>query len=200
MVSPRRIGSPDAKNREVLLDATEQLIIEEGYASVSSRRVADKAGLKPQLVHYYFRTMDDLFLALLQRNGEVGLAVQAAALASDRPLTALWEFNRVSASTGLAMELAAMANHRKTVRDEVARWAQRFRDAELAAMPDLLRRYHVDSDQWSPAAVVIAMASIPRVVALEQAMGMSGGHEETMAYVEALIRDLEERAAANGEA
>ena len=46
MTSPRRIGAPDAKNRVVLLDAAEQLLIEEGYAAVTSRRVADRAGLK----------------------------------------------------------------------------------------------------------------------------------------------------------
>ncbi len=55
MTSARRIGAPDAKNRGVLLDTAEQLMIEEGYAAVTSRRVASEAGLKPQLVHYYFR-------------------------------------------------------------------------------------------------------------------------------------------------
>ncbi len=73
MTTSRRIGgAPDAKNRGVLLDAAEALMLEEGYAAVTSRRVADKAGLKPQLVHYYFRTMDDLFLAVFRRRAEQG--------------------------------------------------------------------------------------------------------------------------------
>lgn len=72
MASARRIGAPDAKNRIVLLDAAEQLMIEEGYVAVTSRRVAERAGLKPQLVHYYFRTMDDLFLAVFVRRAEEG--------------------------------------------------------------------------------------------------------------------------------
>ena len=73
MASARRIGAPDAKNRGVLLDAAEQLLLEEGYAAVTSRRVAERAGLKPQLVHYYFRTMEDLFLAVFRRRAEEGL-------------------------------------------------------------------------------------------------------------------------------
>ena len=81
MTSARRIGAPDAKNRVVLLDAAEQLLLEEGYASVTSRRVAEKAGLKPQLVHYYFRTMEDLFLAVFRRMAEAGLSVLTTALA-----------------------------------------------------------------------------------------------------------------------
>ena len=86
MTSARRIGAPEAKNRVVLLDAAEQLLLEEGYASVTSRRVAEKAGLKPQLVHYYFRTMEDLFLAVFHRRAEEGLAVLTTALQSPQPL------------------------------------------------------------------------------------------------------------------
>src|ERR1700689_5682540 len=90
MTSARRIGAPDAKNRSVLLDAAEQLMIEEGYAAVTSRRVAEKAELKPQLVHYYFRTMDDLFLAAFRRRAEEGLEAQARGLQARQPLWALW--------------------------------------------------------------------------------------------------------------
>src|SRR5258705_13804887 len=90
MASARRIGAPDAKNRVVLLDAAEQLLLEEGYAAVTSRRVADAAGLKPQLVHYYFRTMEDLFLAVFQRRAEEGHGELTTALASPPPLGALW--------------------------------------------------------------------------------------------------------------
>ena len=66
---------PDAKNRGVLLDAAEQLMLEDGYAAVTSRRVAERAGLKPQLVHYYFRTMDELFIEVFRRRAEAGAAV-----------------------------------------------------------------------------------------------------------------------------
>src|SRR5277367_6720993 len=84
MTSARRIGAPDAKNRGVLLDAAEQLMFQEGYAAVTSRRVAEKAALKPQLVHYYFRTMDDLFLAAFRRRAEEGLQAQARVLQARR--------------------------------------------------------------------------------------------------------------------
>ncbi len=84
MTSARRIGAPDAKNRAVLLDAAEQLMLEEGYAAVTSRRVAERAALKPQLVHYYFRTMDELFLAAFRRRAEQGLEVHAHGVAGAR--------------------------------------------------------------------------------------------------------------------
>ena len=79
MASPRRIGAPDAKNRTVLLDAAETVMIEHGYAAVSSRRIAEQAGLKPQLVHYYFRSMDELLFEVCRRRAEEGLEYQASA-------------------------------------------------------------------------------------------------------------------------
>src|SRR5690349_20615746 len=50
--------------------ATAQIMLEEGYAASTSRRVAAKAGVKPALVHYYFPSMDDLFLAVLRDSAE----------------------------------------------------------------------------------------------------------------------------------
>ena len=101
MASERRIGAPDAKNRTVLLDAAERLMLEEGYAAVTSRRVAEKAGLKPQLVHYYFRTMEDLYLAVFRRRAEQGLEAQAQALKSAQPLWALWRYSSDPRVTGV---------------------------------------------------------------------------------------------------
>ena len=93
MASPRRMGSPEAKNRAALLDAAEQIMLEEGYPAASSRRVAEKAGLKHQLVHYYFHGMDELFTASFRRSAERGLRVQAEALKSPQPLWALWRWH-----------------------------------------------------------------------------------------------------------
>ena len=68
----------------------ERLLLEEGYAAVTSRRVAAKAGLKPQLVHYYFRTMDDLFLEVFRRRAEEGFAQFERAIADEPSLRTIW--------------------------------------------------------------------------------------------------------------
>src|SRR6188472_3336732 len=113
MASARRIGAPDAKNRGVLLDAAEELLLQEGYAAVTSRRVAAAAGLKPQLVHYYFRTMDDLFLELFRRRAEENVVRFERAIAQDGSLTNLWQLNKDSRGAVFTLEFMALANHRK---------------------------------------------------------------------------------------
>src|ERR1700741_3492798 len=70
MASERRNGEESASTRTAILDATAQIMREEGYAAVRSRKVAGRAGLKSQLAHYHFGTMDELFLALYQRYEE----------------------------------------------------------------------------------------------------------------------------------
>jgi AcrR family transcriptional regulator len=187
----RRIGAPDAKNRSVLLDAAERLMVEEGYAAVTSRRVAEKAGLKPQLVHYYFRSMDELFLEIFRRRSEEGLVAQARALASPQPLRALWEFSTDPTATALTMEFIALANHRKVLKAEIARYAERFREQQTAAMEGLAARYGVDPAEFSPMALMVLMTSVSRVLVMERELGMAAGHTEIVELVERWLRRLE---------
>jgi AcrR family transcriptional regulator len=191
MTSARRIGGPDAKNRAVLLDAAEQLMLEEGYAAVTSRRLAGRAGLKPQLVHYYFRTMDELFLAVFRRQAEHGLAVQARALESPQPLWALWRFGTDPGFTRMTMEFMALANHRKEMRAEIAYYAERFRDEQRKAVSTALERYGLATHDVPPVVWTVLMTSVSRVLVLEQALGMSAGHTETVAFVERYLHRLE---------
>jgi AcrR family transcriptional regulator len=191
MTSARRIGAPDAKNRGVLLDAAEQLMLEEGYAAVTSRRVAEKAALKPQLVHYYFRTMDDLFLAAFRRRAEEGLEAQAHALQSPQPLWALWRFSTDPAATAITMEFVALANHRKALKAEIAYYAERFREEQQKALSTVLQRYGKTAAEVPPLVWSVLMTSVSRVLVMEQALGMSAGHAETVEFVERYLDRLE---------
>ena len=191
MTSARRIGAPDAKNRGVLLDAAEHLMLEEGYAAVTSRRVAEKAALKPQLVHYYFRTMDDLFLAAFRRRAEQGLEVQAQVLQARQPLWALWRFSTDPAATAITMEFIALANHRKALKAEIAYYAGRFREEQRKALTTILDRYDVAGVKIPPLVWSVLMTSVSRVLVIEQALDMSAGHRETVEIVEDYLRHLE---------
>jgi AcrR family transcriptional regulator len=184
MTSTRRIGAEDSASRSALLDAALQLMLEEGYAAVTSRRVAARAGLKPQLVHYYFRTMDDLFLALVRRGAEQNLERQAEALASPQPLRALWELNNDPSGTTLTMELSSLANHRKAIRAELGTLAEEFRRLQSEALASALASYGVDPDELPTDAVLVLITGIARLLVLEEALGMSTGHAEMRALVE----------------
>jgi AcrR family transcriptional regulator len=191
MTSGRRIGAEHSTSRAALLDAALELMLEEGYASVTSRKVAARAGLKPQLVHYYFRTMDDLFLALFRRGAERNLERHARALAADQPLWALWTFSNEPAGTALTVEFTALANHRKTIRAEIAAYAERFRRQQTEALAPVLGHRGVDPEQLPPIALLVLMTAVSRTVAMEAGLGMSLGHAEARAMVERYLTEIE---------
>lgn len=67
MTSPargRRPGAPDT--RAEILAAARELFAARGFARTTIRAVAGRAGVDPALVHHYFGTKDDLFIAALE--------------------------------------------------------------------------------------------------------------------------------------
>lgn len=191
MAATRRIGAEDSKTRAALLDAALKLMLEEGYAAVTSRRVAAKAGLKPQLVHYYFRTMDDLFIALFRSGAEPNLELQAQALASPQPLRAWWDFISDPMWTAFLVEFMALANHRKAIKAEIAAYAERFRREQVDALASILEKYGVDPEEFPPDAALVLVTAISRILAMEEGLGLTTGHTETRALVERYLTRFE---------
>ena len=74
VASKRRFGPRNSEISHAIMDATEKVIRDEGYAAVSSRRVAEVADIQQSLVYYYFKSMDDLLVATFQRRTERGMA------------------------------------------------------------------------------------------------------------------------------
>ena len=52
--------------REAILDAARRTFAEQGYQQATIRGVAELAGVDPALVHHYFGTKQDLFVAAVQ--------------------------------------------------------------------------------------------------------------------------------------
>jgi AcrR family transcriptional regulator len=200
MATPRRVGTESSKTRAELLDVTERLMREGGYAAVSSRSVAKEAGVTPALIHYYFPTLDDLFLAVFRRGAEKNLERHARALASPQPLRALWDFSVEPAGTVLLTEFMALGNHRKTIRHEIAEYAERFRRQQADLLASRLQDYGIDPDEVPPLAILVLMATVSRGIVMEDALGSTTGHAETLDLVERLLQRFEGAAgsASNG--
>ena len=192
--TPRRLGAEDSKTRVRLLDAAEHLLLDEGYAAVTSRRVAAAAELKPQLVHYYFRTMDDLFIEVFRRRAEQNLERIDRAIAADSSLRSLWQLNADPRGASFMIEFVALAKHRPELRDEIARYAERHRDAQLDALTTALRSHGVHEEQLPPIAALLLMTGVAQLLAIEGNIGVTTGHGATLELIEETIRHLEARA------
>ena len=187
----RRQRREDSSTSTALLDATEQIMLEEGYAAVSSRRVASRAGVTGALVHYSFGTMDELFVAVFRRIAERSLERQARVLSSVQPLWGLWDSTRDQFNTALLMEFNALASHHQAVQDEIATYSRRFRRMQIDIVSGVLDSYGIDATAWPPVSIILLMTGISRFMMIEEAFEIDIGHSETVALVERLIRELE---------
>jgi AcrR family transcriptional regulator len=185
------MGTETSETRFKILDVTEKVMIEDGYAAVSSRRVAKEVGVTPALVHYYFATLDDLFLEVLRRRGTQQRERLERFLSGPQPLRALWSFSREQAGTVLLMEFMALSNHRKTIRKELAASAEEFRRIQLEVLAERIEEYGIDPEEFPLEAILVAIAALSRTVVMEQDLGMRTGLPETDALVERLLERYE---------
>ena len=194
MATSRRVGAESSETRAVLLDRAEALMLEEGYAAVTYRVLAARAGVTGGLVQYYFPTLDDLFLALLRRRSERNAERLQAALESrpDQPLRVVWEFSTDETSAALLTEFIALANHRKTIRSAILDVIEHTRRAQLQVLEERWDEYP-SLGGLSPEALLFLLHGIPKMVSLEEAVGMSSGHRDVLKFVEGRLDVLEPR-------
>lgn len=187
----RRIGREDSAAREAILDATEQVLRDKGHAALSSRQVAEVAGLKQQLIYYYFRTMDDLVLAAFQRRTTLSMRRFEAVLASDQPLHDLCDMIFNSTHARLTMEYMALALRKEALRAEVVRFTEETRSMQDALMERLLDRVGSDADMLRPSMLTVMISATARLLAIEQELGLTAGHADVRALFQWALERLE---------
>jgi TetR/AcrR family transcriptional regulator len=185
----RRMGVEGSTKRVCFVDAAEAILRDVGYPGISAREIAAKAKLKTQLLYYYFRTMDDVILAVVRRINERRLERFEAALASADPLTALWQLNSDPAGAALSAELTSIAIHRETIRTEIVRSARAFRKLQIKAVSRLLA-HHNNDVRYPAAGIVLIAVALGRTLVSESALGLTVGHAEALRIIERVMADF----------
>jgi TetR/AcrR family transcriptional regulator len=185
---PRRMGLEGSTMPALFLDAAEAVLRDEGYSGISARQVATKAGLKPQLLYYYFHTMDDLILAVIRRINERRLRRFGDAVASSDPLMALWKMNSDPSFATLSAEMTSIAAHREAIRSEVIRSAEAFRTLQVQEISRLLAQRN--KSEYSAAGIVMIASALARIIVQESSLGLTYGHDEAVNIVERVLKDI----------
>lgn len=112
--SPARGAEPAARmdareRREQILSCAMRLFEERGYSQVSTSQIAEAAGVGRPLIHHYFGTKRELYLAVVQRLSYVpsvavtaipqGTLEQRVAASIDRWLDVAWRHRNMWLST-----------------------------------------------------------------------------------------------------
>lgn len=198
MASERRIGSEESETRERLLDAAEELLRTQGHSAVTVRRVAEQAGLKRQLVHYYFRSMEEVFLEVLRRAYARHFARLGEALQAPNTVRSLWDAAFLREAILLEIYTLPLANAFESVRSSIAEFMTRSRRLQVEA----LRRFLDDGDGRaagvSPEALAIFLRGVAREIAVETNLGVTEGHAQALSDLEDYIGRFDARPGPDG--
>ncbi|MFE9324384.1 TetR/AcrR family transcriptional regulator [Nocardia sp. NPDC052278] len=148
------------ETRARLMAAATELIAEHGWAAVTTRMVAERARLRPGLVHYHFTSVTDLLIdASLQtarteyENVMIGVLAASGPGAMRQILTAISSYISTDPATVAMSEMMLAATRHERLRRELGRFVAEAR----AALAEWFRDQQVVADPAATAAVVPAL-------------------------------------------
>jgi AcrR family transcriptional regulator len=191
MTSARRLAPVDSETRTRMLEAAEAVLREEGYAMLTSRRIANRVGVKQQLVFYYFRTMDDLVVDAFRQLAKRELERLEIALRSEHPLHAIWNVCINTADARLIAEFMALAHRNDRLRAEVSGHIERMRTIHVEALTQAAKAKGGGLASLPPLAISFLASSAALALTREGAIGLSMGHAEVLALIGQSIAELE---------
>jgi AcrR family transcriptional regulator len=183
---------------ERFLDAAERLLKEMSWSEVTVRRLATEAGLNHGLVHYYFGSMEELFVQVLERFTTRLIARQREMYGADMTFLEKWrtaigylDTDEESGYQKIWYELQAMAWNRPELRDRIAHVNAEWRAVLTEAFSDAMREYGIDRKQFPVDAIVALVATFNEGIILERLSGISAGHNELLQAIDRWLETLE---------
>lgn len=189
-----RVTAARAAAEEALLDAAERLLVDVGHAGITTRRLAEEAGVNHGLVHYYFGSNENLLLGTLERFTGRLIARQRDLYATEAPFVEKWR-------TAMAYLTGADVTYQKV-------WlelqALAWNDAELcrrlaavdaewrAVLTDAFREPHRRLGLNIPLdALVSLVVTFNLGVIVERLGGVKTGHGELLRWIDGWLTSSE---------
>ncbi len=167
-----------------------------GYADISTRILADEAGANAGLIHYYFGSMDNLFVRVLERfTGRLIVRQRAMYADPETPFIEKWrkamryldvdrDYQKVW------YELQAMAWNRPELRDRVARVDGEWRAVLTEAFAEPRERYRIEM----PVDALVALVMTFNIgMIFERLSGVATGHDALLEWIDGWLEEREAR-------
>jgi TetR/AcrR family transcriptional regulator len=195
--NPESIAQGQTEQR--FLDAAERLLVDIGYAAITTRKLADEASANLGLVHYYFGSMEELFIQVLERFTDRLIARQRAMYASPAPYIEKWReamryIEEDRPYQKIWWELQAMAWNRPEFRARVTGVHDAWREAMRAAVHEALGRYQMADGDFTTEAWVTLIVTLNEGIILERLSGIDRGHDELLAAIDKWLAAKERKA------
>jgi TetR/AcrR family transcriptional regulator len=185
--TPARSAAEDA-----LLDAAERLLVQVGYAGITTRRLAEEAGVNHGLVHYYFGSIENLLVRVLERFTERLIARQRELYAADLPFVEKWRtamrylISEDVSYEKIWLELSALAWNHPDLRQRVARIDGEWRAVLTEAFEQARREHEIDM----PLEALVSLVMTFNIgIMVERLSGIETGQRELLDWIERWLTD-----------
>ena len=192
--------SSRAETEDAFMDAAERLLIAVGYSGISTRRLAEEAGANHGLVHYYFGSMENLFVRVLERFTARLIARQREMYSrTDMSGVEKWKTAMGYLESDLAagypkiwLELQALGWNRPDIAERVAQVNREWRAVLTEAFDQMIDEYGLDRERFPLAGIVSLVMTFNEGIMVERLSGISAGHRELVEMVGRWLESLEE--------
>jgi AcrR family transcriptional regulator len=190
-ISPSR-----QQTEQAFLDAAERLLLREGYATITTRKLATEADANHGLVHYYFGSMEELLLRVLERFTDRILTRQRAMYADPAaPFIEKWrkamdyiDEDLASGYPKIWYELMAMGWNNPDFRDRLTHVHEQWDAVLTDAVTTAMREYGVDRKRFPPGAVAVLVRTFNEGILMERLIGYDKGHAALLKMIDDLLR------------
>jgi AcrR family transcriptional regulator len=185
--------TPRSTAEEALLDAAERLLVDVGYSGITTRRLAEEAGVNHGLVHYYFGSIENLLVRVLERFTDRLVARQRAMYAADVPFIEKWRtamryLDEDKPYQKVWAELQALAWNRSELRERVDHVNDEWRAVLTDAFAEPRERYGIEMPLDALVSLVI---TFNEGIILERLSGIETGHNELLDWIDAWLESKE---------
>ena len=182
----KTVVRPGHETEQALLDAAERLLVDVGAAGITTRRVADEAGANHGLVHYYFGSVEQLLVRVLERFTDRLIERQRQLYAADAPFLEKWRTAMAYLDEDLPyqkiwFELQALAWNRPELQERLARVHAEWRAVLVEAFTPVREELELE---LPPEALVTLVYTFNEGIMLERLSGIETGHRELLDWID----------------
>jgi AcrR family transcriptional regulator len=180
---------PSARSaaEDALLDAAERLLVDVGHAGITTRKLAETAGVNHGLVHYYFGSNENLLIRALERFTEGMIARQRELYASDVPFVEKWRtamrylVDEDATYEKIWLELQALSWNDPSLRARLAKVNDEWRAVLTEAFAEPHRELGIEMPLE---ALVSLVVTFNLGIIVERLGGIHAGHAELLDWID----------------
>ena len=172
---------------DALLDAAERLLVDVGYARITTRRLAEEAGVNHGLVHYYFGSIENVLIRTLERFTERLIERQREMYAADTPFIEKWRtamrylVEEDVRYEKVWLELQALSWNRSEMRERLAGVDAEWRSVLTEAFAHPHRELGIEMPLD---ALVSLVVTFNIGIMVERLSGITTGHDKLLEWID----------------